>query len=134
MKKISKEVNSRPDVKEKMRQSKIGDKNPSKRVEVREKIKISINKPEIINHLREINIGKNNPRADLTIYKIKHKPTDIILIGTRCDISDQSKKLNLDNNNISVLELKNIKEFFRKNRKINSVKGWIKLEENICQI
>ena len=37
------------------------------------------------------------------------------------------KKLNILNSNIKILSNGDIGEFNRKNRKINSVKGWIKL-------
>ena len=65
--------------------------------------------------------------ADLTEYTFKHKITGIILNGTRYDIEKESEKLNKTNKSILILTSKNMQEFFRKNRKINSVKGWIKL-------
>jgi len=121
------DINSRPEVKEKIRQSKLGNKNPSKRKEVKEKIKKSINCPHIIDYLKKINTGIKNPMADLTEYAFKHKTTGIVLSGTKYKIEDETKKLNQTNKLILILTLKNMNEFFRKNRKINSVKGWIKL-------
>lgn len=121
------EINSRPDVREKIRQSKLGDKNPSKRPEVIQKIKDHFRKPEVLEYYKKINSGEKNPNADLSIYSLKNIKTGIILIGTKHYISNQSVILNKLNNNLSILILSNITNFNRKNRKTKTVKGWIKL-------
>jgi len=121
------EINSRLDVKEKIRQSKLGDKNPSKKPEVIQRIKDHFRKPEILEYYKKINLGEKNPNADLSIYSLKNIKTGIILIGTKHYISNQSVILNKLNNNVSILIPSNITNFNRKNRKIKSVKGWIKL-------
>lgn len=92
------EINSRPDVKEKIRQSKLGNKNPS---------------------------------VDKKIYVLKYISTNDTLEGTRFELVEKMKILNKNNQNIKILSNTDIGEFNRKNRKVNSVKGWIKLEEKI---
>ena len=121
------EINNRPDVKEKIRQSKLGDKNPSKKPEVIQKIKDHFRKSEVLEYYKKINLGEKNPNADLSIYSLKNIKTGIILIGTKHYISNQTVILNKLNNNLSILIPSNITNFNRKNRKTKTVKGWIKL-------
>ena len=64
------EINSRPDVKEKIIQSKL---------------------------------GQNNPAADLNIYILKHKETNNLIEGTRFELIEKMKKLNILNSNIKIL-------------------------------
>jgi len=114
----------RPDVFTKM----IATKNTIEYKEAARLRAIEINsRPDVKEKIIQSKLGQNNPAADLNIYILKHKETNNLIEGTRFELIEKMKKLNILNSNIKILSNGDIGEFNRKNRKINSVKGWIKI-------
>lgn len=133
------------ETKEKISIANRGDNNVMRRrPDILAKMKLTKNMPEYREKQRLISIevngridvreknsqsklGLKNPAADKNIYTLRHKTTGDIIVGTRFDLIDQMKVLNVKNSTINVLTNADIGYFLRKDRVTKNVKGWLKI-------
>lgn len=114
----------RPEVLEKMKLT----KNTPEYKEKQRLISIEVNsRPDVKEKNKNSKLGLKNPAADKNVYVLKNKITCDVIIGNRFDLVEQMKKLNNKNPEINILTTGDIGYFLKKNRVVNSVKGWVKI-------
>ncbi len=114
----------RPDVLSKLTLT----KNKPENKEKQRLISIEVNsRPEVKEKIRQSKLGLNNPAADKNIYTLKYKFTGDIIIGTRFDLIEQMKTLNINNPSVNILTSGDIGYFLKKDRVVKTVKGWTKI-------